>query len=166
MTTAQTAERVVILGKKDNFLYIAPTFAEGVSYVNEYTSGMWEGHEPPPNQKGRLTAADLDFFDGLGQPLTLCRDGAGNPRRLEITEPVTDAEAEVRYRIAAVYQAATYQLKLRVAAGDEVDDNPPALPSAELAFPQFLEEISDDPRAQFERGPNCSWFLRVLGWCG
>lgn len=161
-------QHVLIVGKEDNFLYAAPSFPKAVHFVNEYTSGMWEGFEPDREQTGRLTSADLDFFDGLGHPLTLLRDTAGNPRRLEVTDPEVTAEAEIRRRIRAIYSGGMQRYAQLSQKYPDLDPPTGATepPADDVAFAEFVSAVLTDPKVQFEEGRNCCWWARIWGWCG
>jgi hypothetical protein len=151
---------VAIIGRDDDFLYVAPTTEAAVWYVVAYLGGMDPGHEVP-NQMGRLTLDRLEFLDGQGRRLELVVDGDGMPQDLRIL----DEEADLKRRIGVVHAKAIE----RLAEWPEGTARPgpqPVLPSGELDLVTYLKTIMEDPAFEFERGPNCSWLLKMLGWCG
>lgn len=168
---------VIILGREEPFLYVAPTSDYAVHHVDRYLSGPspdgtggpaddgypgGDAGEEQMDQVRRLTADELEYFTAAGQPLTVVdRDGQcgwglepaagpGDPKAVQLT---------IRERILAIFNEAN---KRAVEQGwlEQVE-----LPAPDCDYPTFIRQVMFDRKVGFDPRPNCNWFARVMGWC-
>lgn len=153
---------IIVLGKDNHFLYVAPSVALMVSNIGLYLSGDGEGMpDPATPQNDRLCLDELEFFDSVARRLEPVVDADGKPLDL-IIKP--DYQMEIRTRIRRTLIVAG-----EMAQGDTdtaVPPNmPPVVPSDELSFDEFLETVMNDPSMTFDRASSCTWLARWLGLC-
>lgn len=165
---AATKHAVIILGKLNNFLYVAPDFDTAVYFVNLYRSGPAPGAEPEPNEPApRLTLSELDFFDGAGHELLLITDGPDHATGLKVNNPDIRVQDMIRDRVATVYRVALERYaEVMAKIGDPTPPpDPPHPPSAELSFAAYVAELQNDPKVKFDDDRNCCWFAWIMGLC-
>ncbi len=155
-------EPIIVLGKGNYFLYIAPTVALMVSDIGRYLSSGGEGGpDPAMPQNGRLRLDELEFFDGSARRLEPVVDADGKPLDL-IIKP--DYQMEIRARIRRTLIAAGEMTQDGTDAA-ALADVPPAMPSDELSFEELLETTMNDPRMTFDLALSCTWLAHSLGLC-
>lgn len=155
-------EPILVLGKKNDFLYPVQTVALAVTYTRRYLEGDGTGaKDPHMPQQGRLRLDELDFFDGLGRRLEPAVDADGTLVKL-VVEP--DHQVEIRNRVRELLSAARERLQEHPDASD-LAKRLPAMPSDELSFDQFLHQIVNDEKLRFDPKQNCGFIEWICCNC-
>ncbi|MGI9001804.1 MAG: hypothetical protein ACR2GH_09045 [Pseudonocardia sp.] len=154
--------QIIVLGKEEDFLYIAPTVALMVNNIGLYLSGDSEVvSDPTMPQKGRLCLDELEFFDGAVRRLEPVVDAEGKLLNLIIN---LDYQVEVRARICRIIIAAA-EMTQNGTDGTALADGSAAVPSDELGFDELLDRSMNDFGMAFNFRSSCTLWARWLGRC-
>lgn len=109
METSATQEPetpIFVLGKKNDYVYVAPTVQDATEHTNQYLppEATDDSHAEPRSTR-YLSLDELDFFDGIGRPLEPIV-AAGQLDDLE----VRDCRQEVRDRIRKAFASTQDQV--------------------------------------------------------